>query len=264
MRKFIPILALLLLTTTIYCEKKTDTESGFLLSYKYVFGKPYNYKKVMNSDDEKFVSFIQIQALDSTRKGEINFKYKLDSCAYYYKNSLRRQKASQKLEYAQIQITYTKTGKLLKRIYFDDTRKDYSINSDYSDNEILFELPAQNIEFGKTWKTSRTYDNGLHSIKTKKLENKLVGLENKNGHSCYRVDFQGTDIDVSRQDDYTQTDEGKIVGTFWIDKESMIIIAVESETVFGETKAQHPGLSPFAGLKLISRAPIKMTLEIIE
>ena len=84
MRKLIPTLALLLLATTIYCEKKTDTNSGFLLCYKYILGKSYNYKKVMNSDDEKFVSFIQIQALDSTRKGEINFKYKLDSCAYYY------------------------------------------------------------------------------------------------------------------------------------------------------------------------------------
>jgi len=264
MRKLIPALAFLLFATTTYCEKKTDAESEFLLRYKYVFGKSYNYKKVMNSDDEKFVSFLQIQALDSTQQGEINFKYKLDSCAYYYKNSLRRQTASQDLEYAQIQITYTKTGKQLKRKFFDETKKDYSKNSDYSDNENLFELPAQNIEFGKTWKTSRTYDNGLHSTKTKKLENILVGIENKNGHSCYRVDFQGADIDIRRQGDYTQTDEGKIVGTFWIDKESMIIIAVESETVFGEIKAQHPGLSPFAGLKLISRAPIKMTLEIIE
>ena len=264
MRKLIPTLALLLLSTTTYCEKKTDTESGFSLSYKYIFGKSYNYKKIMNSDDEKFVSFIRIQSIDSTQQGDINFKYKLDSCAFYYKNSLRRQKTKQELEYAQIQVTYTKTGKQLNRKYFDETKKDYSINSDYSDNENLFELSLKNIDFGNTWKTSRTYDNGLHSTKIKKLENKLIGVENKNGHLCYRVDFQGTDTEITKQDDYTQTDAGSTVGTFWIDKESLIIIAVESETVFGETKGQHPGLSPFAGLKLISRAPIKMSLEIIE
>lgn len=218
----------------------------------------------MHSNNEKFISFIHIQALDSTQKGEIHFKYKLDSCAYYSKNSLIRHKTSQNLEYAQIQITYTKAGKQLKRKFFDEAKKDYTINSDYSDNEYLFELPKQKVEFGKTWKTSRSYHDGLHSIKTRKLENKLIAIENKNGHLCYRVDFEGTDTEIRKQDDYTQTDAGRIIGTFWIDKEFMTIIAVESETVFGETKGQHPGLLPFASIKLLTRAPIKMTLEFIE
>ena len=270
MTKFIQTLAfILLLSTTSVISEKTPK---FLLKYNYILGKEYKYQKKTNShnehflqtkNDEEFISNIQIKALDSIQTGDIRLEYSLDSCVHFEVTKQPVIKSKKDLELSKVLVTYTKNGKELNRTFVDGNKRSFSINSDYSENDRLFELPNSYIDFGKSWNTSKT-ENGSFINKGWKNQNKLIGLEMKNGHNCFRIDFNGIITNEGFQGDFRQVESGKIIGSYWIDKEKLIIVAVESEVSFNDISLVHPGAHGMHGITLMVTPPHKTTFTLIE
>lgn len=270
MRKFIQTFAFILLisTTNLFCEKTPK----ILLKYNYILGKAYTYQKKTSShnehflktkNDEEFISFIQIKALDSTQTGNIRLEYTIDSCVHFEVTKQPEIKSKKDLELSKVLVTYTKNGKELNRTFVDGNESSFSKNSDYSENDRLFELPTSYIDFGKSWNTSKA-ENGSYINKGWKIQNKLIGLEMKNGHNCYRIDFSGIIKNEGFQGNFHQVESGKIVGYYWIDKEKLIIVATESEVTFNDISWIHPGVYGMHGITLMITPPHKTTFTLIE
>lgn len=212
-------------------------------------------------DDAMSLTYIRLQAIDSTKQGNIRIQYSLDSCAFFVENSIRRSDSKEDIKGAQILITYTKYGKELYKEFQDNSEKLYSLKSDCSDDEKLFEFPESKVKFGQTWKTTKCDDNGFQRLKNKNILNKLIGIESKNGHNCYRIDFSGKVEEVTKQGDYIQTDKGKIIGSYWIEIRDKVLIAVESETSIRSSYSAHPG---FNGPSFITAPSYRTKLKIVE
>lgn len=270
MRKFVQTLAFILLTctTSVHCEKTPK----FILKYDYMYGQEYKYKKITTCNNEHYlkeengdqiISFIQIKVLDSTQTGDMRLEYRLDSCVCLFKDKQPKTKSKKELELAKAVVTYSKSGKELERSFADGDQRSYSVNSDCSENDRLLELPTSYVYFGKIWNTSRT-ENGSYINKGWKNQNKLSGLEMKNGHNCYRIDFSGIIKNEGFQGDFRQVESGKIIGSYWIDNEKLIIVAVESEVTFNDISLVHPGTYGMKGITLMVTPPHKTTFTLIE
>jgi len=270
MRKFIQTLVFIFLTfsTSAFCEKTPK----LLLRYNYTLGKEYRYQKKTNShnehylkthNDEEFISFIQIKVLDSTQNGDFRLEYNLDSCVHFEVTKEPVMKSKKDLELSKVLVTYTRNGKELNRTYADGNERSFFKNSDYSENDRLFELPISFIDFDKSWNTSKA-ENGSYINKGWKNQNKLIGLEMKNGHNCYRIDFSGIIKNEGFQGDFRQVESGKIIGSYWIDNEKLIIVAVESEVTFNDISLVHPGAYGMKGITLMITPPHKTTFTLIE
>jgi hypothetical protein len=199
--------------------------------------------------------------MDSTNQGDFQIKFTLDSLFNTYNNILTFHKTKVDLLSAQVIVTYTEFGKEVRKTFLDGEKKMYSFRSGDSNDEKLFELPVVPICIGGNWDVQYSVDNCVGSVDNKKISNKLIGFENKNGHDCYRIDFMGDIINIAIQDDYKQTDSGVITGTYWIDKQKNIIIAVESSTKILKSLVAHPG---YSGPSPIKGSSFKSVFEIIE
>jgi len=274
MRKFIHTTAIILVlsSTTAFCQNEQKLPTKFLLKYGYNAGQELKYNKTTFCNNEhylgkengdKIVSFIKIKVLDSLQTDNIRLEYALDSTYRFVLNEEPKIKSSNDLKLAKVNVTFTKTGKEIDKTYLDGNENSYAINSYYSDNEILFELPSSYISFGKSWNTNKI-DKGSYIVKTIKYQNKLIGIETKNGRNCYRIDFVGKKNNESGSGDFKQVEVGVITGSYWVDKDKMIIIAVESETSFGEINLVHPGTYGLHGKTLLVEPPHKTTFTLVE
>ena len=234
------------------------------LNYNYQLGNSYKYEKKTNRGvgefSDKNYSYISIQPLDTTKNGEMWYEFSLDSCGYYVRER-RITTPKEKLDKAKIRLLLTKQGLNLETDLLNQNPNIYLLKSDDSDDERLFELPKNSIQIGQTWLTSKKDEFGSYNRKYKKLKNIFVGIESKNGHECFRIDFNGSSADITKSDDYTQTDNGIIKGSIWLEKERKIVIAIESEVEIQNSKAQHPG---FSGNAPIKGSSYKTSIEFIE
>lgn len=274
MRKFFQTTAIILAlcSTTVFCQNEQKPQTKFLLKYGYKTGQELKYIKttfcnnkhyLSKENGDKIVTFIKIKVLDSLKTDNIRLEYALDSTYRFVLNEKPKIKSSEELKLAKVNIRFSKSGKEKEKTYFDGYESSYARNSDYSDNEILFELPTSSIRFGKTWNTNKI-DKGSYSGKSIKYEHKFIGIETKNKHNCYRIDFVGEKHNEMGSGDFTQVEVGEITGSYWIDKDKMIIIAVESTTSFDEINLVHPGTSGMHGKTLIVEPPHKTTFTLIE
>ena len=274
MRKFIQTIAIILVlsSTTVFCQDEQKSPTKFLLKYGYYAGQELKYNKttfcnnehyIKKENGDKIVTFLKIKVLDSQQTDNIKLEYALDSTYRFVLNEEPKIKSSKDLELAKVNITYTKTGKEIDKTYLDGNESSYAKNSYYSDNEILFELPTSYISFGKSWKTNKM-NKGSDISKTINYKNKLIGIESKNGHNCYRIDFVGKKDNEMGSDHFKQVEVGKVTGSYWVDKDKMIIIAVESETSFSEIKMVHSGMEVLHGKTLLVEPPHKTIFTLIE
>lgn len=258
-----------LILTIVNCFLLTAQEtpvqqSMITLNYNYQLANSYKYKmetiRGTGEFSDKTYAYISIQPLDTMKNGDMWYEFSLDSCGYY---GLERKITTQKgeLEKGKIRFLYNKQGLNLETDLLNQNDNLYLLKSDDSDDERLFELPKNPVQTGQTWNTTKRDELGKYKSKFKKLQNVYVGIENRNGRECYRIDFSGSSVDITKSGDYTQTDNGKIKGTFWLDKERKIILAVESEVEIQNSKAQHPGFSGNAPIKGTS---YKTSIEFIE
>ena len=230
------------------------------LNYNYQSGKSYKYKKTTNRSSDKTYTYISIQPQDTTTNSNTWYEFSVDSCGYYV-GSRRITTKKEELENAMIRILYSKYGSYLKTDLLNQKNNGYLLKSDDSDDERFFELPKNPVMTGQTWLTKKTDEFGLYRTRYKSLKNIFVGIESKNGHDCFRINFNGTSVDITKSDDYTQTDNGIINGSIWLDKERKIIIAIESEVTIQNSKAKHPG---FSGDSPIKASSYSTSIEYIE
>ena len=274
MRKFIQTTAIILLlsSTTVFCQNEQKVPTKFMLRYGYNAGQELKYNKTTFCNNEhylskengdKIVTFIKIKVLDSLQTDNIRLEYALDSTYRFALNKEPKIKSRKDLELAKVNVTYTKTGKEIDKTYLDGKESSYARNSYYSDNETLFELPTSYISFGKSWNTNKI-NKGSYISKIIKYQNKLIGIETKNGHNCYRIDFVGKKDNEMGSGDFKQVEVGEMTGSYWVDKDKMIIIAVESETSFGEINLVHSGMPSLQGKTLLVEPPNKTTFILIE
>lgn len=255
------ILILTILNCYILTAQVIPVENNMItLNYNYLLGKTYKYEKTTNRGGDKTYSYISIQPLDTTTNSEMRYEFALDSCGYYVQTR-RITTKKENLEKAKIQILYSKYGSNLKTDLLYEKNNLYLMKSDDSDDERFFELPKNSIQIGQTWLTSKKDEFGLYRTKYKNLKNIFVGIESKNGHDCFRINFNGSSTDITKSGDYTQTDNGIIKGSIWLDKERKIVIAIESEVEIQSSKAQHPG---FSGNAPIKGPSYKTSIEFIE
>ena len=242
--------------------QETQTENNSVtLNYAYQLSESYKYKKITNREGEELHSFISIRPLEVMTNGDTWYEFSLDSCTYSYNGRLIRNTKKSDLENAKIRFLYSSFGAMLKIDLLNLKSNEYVRSDDSSDDERFFELPKNPIQFGQTWTTKKSDEIVPYRTKSKNLKNILVGIESKNGYECYRIDFSGTSADIAKQDDYTQTDNGIINGSIWIDTERKIVIAIESNIVIQNSKAKHPGFSGNAPIKASS---YKTSVELIE
>lgn len=258
-------LILTILNCYLLTAQETPVQQNMItLNYNYQLGKSYKYEMKTNRGvgefSDKSYSYISIQPLDSTKNGEIWYEFSLDSCGYYVRER-RITTQKEELEKAKIRFLMSKQGSNLETDLLNQNNNQYLLKSDDSDDERLFELPKDPVRTGQTWNTNKRDEFGKYRRKFKKLENVFVGIENKNGRECYRIDFNGSSADITKSGDYTQTNNGTIKGSFWLAKERKIIIAVESEVEIQNSKAQHPG---FSGNAPIKGSSYKTSIEFIE
>lgn len=274
MRKFIQTIAIILIlsTTTALCQNEQKSPTKFLLKYGYKVGQEFKYNKTMFCDNahylskengDKIISFLKIKVLDSLQTDNIRLELALDSTYRFALNEEPKIKSSKDLEHAKVDVTYTKTGREIEKTYLDGNESSYARNSYYTDNELLFELPTSYISFGKSWNTNKI-NKSSYKGKTIKFQNKLIGIETKNGHDCFRIDFIGKKSNEMGSGDFKQVEVGEITGSYWVDKDKMIIIAMESETSFSEIDLVHPGTYGMRGKTLLVEPPHKTTLTLIE
>jgi len=230
------------------------------LNYNYQSGTSYKYIKTTNRSSDKTYSYISIQPLDTMTNSNTWYEFSVDSCGYYV-DSRRITTKKEELENARIHILYSNYGANLKTDLLNQKNNEYLLKSDDSDDERFFELPKDPIPVGQTWLTRKTDEFGLYRTKYKSLKNVFVGIESKNGHDCFRINFNGTSVDITKSGDYTQTDNGIINGSIWLDKERKIIIAIESEVTIQNSKAKHPG---FSGNSPIKGSSYRTSIEYIE
>jgi len=255
------ILLLTILNCYLLTAQENHVENNLTtLNYNYQLGKSYKYEKTTNRGGDSTYSYISIQPLDTTKNSEMWYEFALDSCGYYVRTR-RITTKKEILEKAKIQILYSKYGSNLKTDLLFVKDNIYLRNSDDSDDERFFELPKNPIQVGQTWLTSKKDEFGIYRTKYKNLKNIFVGIESKNGHDCFRINFSGTSADITKSDDYTQTDNGIIKGSIWLDKERKIVIAIESEVEIQNSKAQHPG---FSGNAPIKGSSYKTSIEFVE
>lgn len=241
-----------------------EQQNMITLNYNYQIGNSYKYEKKTNSGTgtfcDKLYFYITIQPLDTTKAGEMWYEFALDSCGHYVRER-RITSQKEKLEKAKIHFLYNKQGSNIETDLLNQNDNQYLLKSDDSDDERLYELPNKPVRIGQSWNTNKKDEFGKYRKKFKNLKNVIVGIEKKNGRECYRIDFSGSSVDITQSGDYTQTDNGTIKGSFWLDKERKIILAVESEVEIENSLAQHPGFSGNAPMKGSS---YKTSIELIE
>jgi len=246
------LLLLTLLNCYLLSAQENKSENDFTtFNYNYQLGKTYKYIKTTNRSTDKSYSYISIQPVDTTTKGETLYEFSLDSCGYYV-SERRITTQKEELEKGKIRFLMNKQGSNIETNLLNQNDNQYLLKSDDSDDERLFELPKNPVRIGQTWNTNKRDEFGKYRRKFKKLGNVFVGIENKNGRECYRIDFSGSSADITKSGDYTQTDNGTIKGSFWLDKERKIIIAVESEVSIQSSIAKHPGFNGNAPIKASS------------
>lgn len=255
------LLILTILNCYLLTAQENHVESNMItLNYNYQLGKSYKYKKTTSRDRDKTYSYISILPIDTTINSNVLYEFCIDSCGYYV-DSRRITTKKEELGNAKIHILYNKYGSNLKTDLLNQRNNKYLLKSDDSDDERFFELSKGPIQVGQTWLTRKADEFGLYGTKYKSLKNIIIGIESKNGHDCFRIDFSGSSTDIRKSDDYTQTDNGIINGSIWLDKERKIVIAIESEVSIQGSKAKHPGFSGNAPIKASSYST---SIELIE
>ncbi|WP_243348833.1 hypothetical protein [Parabacteroides sp. FAFU027] len=238
--------------------------SGILIRYHYLPGEVYRYKKLTTSKYDQYTTYLRILAKDSIGTGSFPLEYTIDSILLqdYAHNPALAPKIS-RLKDVKLTIAYDKYGRKPLQYHVDVLSSGYLSMFDNSDVETLFALPTKSIAFGKSWNSEKTDYNGHRSMQIQKFTNVLTSTEMKQGHDCFRIDFNGNVSKETYDGDLTLTDKGTVSGCYWIDRQKGILIAVESETIFTGITAKHPGLSPWMRPPLIKSDSFRSSLVLI-
>jgi hypothetical protein len=136
-----------------------------------------------------------------------------------------------------IQMVISKKGKMMGNKLLDTvkTGKDFIGKGDALFNvyKEIVRFPDKVLKMGDTWQDERTdTTKGTQMVTRTEMVYTLLGIEEKNGHTCLKTVFKGkTEIGGKMNQmgmEFFMEGSGETSGTLWFDKETSIIISKES------------------------------------
>ena len=240
----------LLFIGSLFLLGNATGQEKFLMEYKYVKGKTYNYK-----EEVKFESVQEVNGQEMKAKGSTNSLMKMiveevsEKGDIIFNNSLGDLRITTKMMTMDttivmkdlldknIKTTITKTGKMIDQKIPDTVKEGENFmdrgNSLLTVYKEFVVFPGHALKFGDTWKDERTdTTRGTQMVTKTDLVYTLTGIEEKNGHSCIKTSFTGkTEISGKMTQmgmEFFIEGSGETRGTMWFDKETCIIVAKES------------------------------------
>jgi hypothetical protein len=240
----------LLLIGTLFLSVNASAQEKFLLEYKYIKGKTYRYQ-----EDSKYQSVQEISGQEIKATGSTFSLMKMivqdvsDSGDLTIISSLQDYWVTSKSPYMDttmvmkdllnrdIQMVISKKGKMMGNKLLDTvkTGKDFIGKGDALFNvyKEIVRFPDKVLKMGDTWQDERTdTTKGTQMVTRTEMVYTLLGIEEKNGHTCLKTVFKGkTEIGGKMNQmgmEFFMEGSGETIGTLWFDKETSIIISKES------------------------------------
>jgi hypothetical protein len=240
----------LLLIGTLFLSVNASAQEKFLLEYKYIKGKTYRYQ-----EDSKYQSVQEISGQEIKATGSTFSLMKMivqdvsDSGDLTIISSLQDYWVTSKSPYMDttmvmkdllnrdIQMVISKKGKMMGNKLLDTvkTGKDFIGKGDALFNvyKEIVRFPDKVLKMGDTWQDERTdTTKGTQMVTRTEMVYTLLGIEEKNGHTCLKTVFKGkTEIGGKMNQmgmEFFMEGSGETSGTLWFDKETSIIISKES------------------------------------
>lgn len=240
----------LLLIGSLFLIGNATGQEKFLLEYRFVKGKYYRYKEESKYESVQEISGEEMKATGSTfsltkmivedvsENGDITFIGSLEDYKIVTKMAMMDTTMIMKdFLNKGIQTIISKKGRMIDNKELDTTKRGTDFidkgNSLYNVFKEFARFPDKELNFGDTWKDERTdTTQGTQMVTKSDLVYTLLGIEEKNGHTCLKAGFKGkTEISgkmIQMGMEFYMEGSGEINGTLWLDKETCIIISKES------------------------------------
>jgi hypothetical protein len=240
----------LLLIGSLFLLGNASAQENFLLEYKYEKGKTYKYKEETKFSSVQEVSGQEMKASGSTfslmkmtvgdvsESGDITFNSSLEDMRVTTKMmTMDTTMVMNELLDKNIQTMISRTGKMIDQEIPDTVKNGEKFmdrgNSLLTVHKEFVVFPGKTLKFGDTWKDERTdTTRGTQMVTTTDIIYTLIGIEEKNGHSCFKANFTGkTEIAGKMTQmgmEFFIEGSGETNGTAWFDKQTCVIISKES------------------------------------
>jgi hypothetical protein len=240
----------LLFIGSLFLLGNATGQEKFLMEYKYVKGKTYKYKEEVKFNSVQEVNGQEMKATGSTfslmkmivesvsESGEITFTSSLEDLRVTTKMmTMDTTMVMKELLNRNIQTMISRTGKMIDQKIPDTVKTGDKFmdrgNSLLTVHKEFVVFPEKALKSGDTWKDERTdTTSGTQMVTKTDIVYTLIGIEEKNGHTCLKTGFTGTTEISGKMTqmgmEFFMEGSGETSGTVWFDKESCIIILKES------------------------------------
>jgi len=240
----------LLLTGSLFLLGNATAQEKFLMEYKYEKGKTYKYKEEVKFNSVQEVSGQEMKATGSTfslmkmivadvsESGDITFNSSLEDLRVTTKMmTMDTTMVMNELLDKNIQTMISRKGKMIDQKIPDTVKAGEKFmdrgNSLLTVHKEFVVFPGKAMEFGDTWKDERIdTTKGTQMVTKTDIVYTLIGIEEKNGHSCFKTSFTGkTEIAGKMTQmgmEFFIEGSGETSGAAWFDKETCVIVSKES------------------------------------
>jgi hypothetical protein len=240
----------LLLIGGLFLLGNATAQDKFLMEYKYGKGKTYKYKEEIKFNSVQEVSGQEMKATGSTsslmkmnvadvsENGDITFNSSLEDLRVTTKMmTMDTTIVMNELLDKNIQTMISRTGKMIDQKIPDTLKSGEKFmdrgNSLLTVHKEFVVFPGKTLKSGDTWKDERTdTTRGTQMVTKTDIVYTLIGIEEKNGHSCLKTSFTGkTEIAGKMTQmgmEFFIEGSGDTSGTVWFDKDTCVIIYKES------------------------------------
>jgi len=243
-------LKVLLFTGSLFLLGNATGQEKFLLEYRYVKGKTYNYQ-----EESKFESVQEINSQEMKATGSTFALMKMivqdvsESGDITLINSFEDFKVTTKMAIMdttiimkdfmdkKIQTIISKAGKMIDQKILDTVKTGKNFmdrgNSLLTVYKEFVVFPDHTLKFGDTWNDERTdTTKGTQMVTKINAVYTLAAIEEKNSHPCLKITFTGK-MEIGGKMtqmgmEFFMEGSGETSGTLWFDQKSGILVAKES------------------------------------
>jgi hypothetical protein len=243
-------ITVLLILGSLFLLGKATCQEKFRLEYKYVKGETLKYQEdskfdnvtEINGEEMKStgstISLMKIRVDSISENGDITLVNSLEDYKFHSKMFNRDTTLIMtNLLNRDIRTVISKRGKMIENKLLDTIGSGKDItdkgNSLFNIFKEITTFPDQELKFGDTWTDDRTdTTQGTQMVTRTNLVYTLLGIEVKNGHTCFKAGFAArTEIGGKMTQmgmEFFIEGTGDISGNVWFDKETCTIISKES------------------------------------
>ena len=234
-------------------------QENFNLSYRYSKGNVYRYEteskytseqeingQEMKADGSSF-SRVIMNVTDVSPEGNISFIHTIEQMKMRVKMaSMDTTMEMKELQNRRTSGVITKLGQVLKKELLDSAQTGNAMIDNNSTLTSIFKefavFPGHELKTGDKWTEDRTdTTKGTQLVTKTQAEYTLVGIENKNVHSCVKITFTGKmEIAGKMQQmgmDFFIEGSGDMTGTLWFDLKLGVLVAKETHSLQDLTMA---------------------------